>query len=537
MIALAAGLLLRFGAKEAAVIFFGYSKGFYGMVLVLSALSYLAVFFYKSSGDGYKLGSDPVEQFELVLRNHVIVFVSLIVILFMIQAGELLSRRLVAYTFVISFILDLFVRESIRHILQKAFENSAETLTIADRIVKVLKKEDEAYGDDVKHVFAVGCKGIPAEYGGFESFMHALTGNRKDKKIVYHVARLARDELRFKFHGAVVYDVHVPSIGAAKAVYYDLAALDRAISWCRKNKIKEPVFFVMACRIGPFIGFYKRRIKALGGKLYVNPDGHEWKRKKWNAFIRRYWKVSEKGMVRAADAMICDSKNIEKYIKEKYSGYTPATCYIAYGVWTASRYKKEDPELKEEYENWLSYNRTVRGNYYLIVGRFVPENNFETMIREFMASDSKKDLIIITTENERFKDRLERELGLKKDRRVKFAGTVYNKGLLFMIRENAFAYLHGHSVGGTNPSLLESLSATKLNLLLDVGFNREVAEDAGLYWELSAGSLKGLIEKSEKLSDKEIEEYGKKAFARIEEDYRLDKIVGAYERVFREGIN
>ncbi len=537
MIALAAGLLLRFGAKEAAVIFFGYSKGFYGMVLVLSALSHLAVFFYKSSGDGYKLGSDPVEQFELVFRNHVIVFVSLIVILFMIQAGELLSRRLVAYTFVISFILDLFVRESIRHILQKAFENSAETLTIADRIVKVLKKEDKAYGDDVKHVFAVGCKGIPAEYGGFESFMHALTGNRKDKKIVYHVARLARDELRFIFHGAVVYDVHVPSIGAAKAVYYDLAALDRAISWCRKNKIKEPVFFVMACRIGPFIGFYKRRIKALGGKLYVNPDGHEWKRKKWNTFIRRYWKVSEKGMVRAADAMICDSKNIEKYIKEEYSGYTPATCYIAYGVWTASRYKKEDPELKEEYENWLSYNRTVRGNYYLIVGRFVPENNFETMIREFMASDSKKDLIIITTENERFKDRLERELGLKKDRRVKFAGTVYNKGLLFMIRENAFAYLHGHSVGGTNPSLLESLSATKLNLLLDVGFNREVAEDAGLYWELSAGSLKGLIEKSEKLSDKEIEEYGKKAFVRIEEDYRLDKIVGAYERVFREGIN
>jgi rhamnosyltransferase len=100
------------------------------------------------------------------------------------------------------------------------------------------------------------------------------------------------------------------------------------------------------------------------------------------------------------------------------------------------------------------------------VGRFVPENNFETMIREFMASKSRKDLAIITTANDRFLAKLEKKLHFKQDPRIKFVGTVYDQDLLRKIRENAYAYLHGHLVDGTNPSLLESLSSTKLNLLL-----------------------------------------------------------------------
>lgn len=123
----------------------------------------------------------------------------------------------------------------------------------------------------------------------------------------------------------------------------------------------------------------------------------------------------------------------------------------------------------------------------------MPENNYEIMIREYMNCDSNKDFAIITNVNDKFLDELEVKLHYKNDKRIKFVGTVYNQELLMKIRENAWGYFHGHEVGGTNPSLLEALGSTELNLLLDVGFNREVAEEAAFYWTKEHGNLAKLI--------------------------------------------
>ena len=128
-----------------------------------------------------------------------------------------------------------------------------------------------------------------------------------------------------------------------------------------------------------------------------------------------------------------------------------------------------------KYTNWLKQHDLRDRQFYVSVGRFVPENNFETMIREFMKSKTDKDFAIITTKDDKFFTELDSKLHFSKDKRIKFVGTVYDKELLKKIRENAYAYFHGHEVGVTNPSLLEALGATKLNLLLGVGFNREVA--------------------------------------------------------------
>lgn len=166
------------------------------------------------------------------------------------------------------------------------------------------------------------------------------------------------------------------------------------------------------------------------------------------------------------------------------------------------------------------------GQYHLIVGRFVPENNFETMIREFMASKSRKDLAIITTANDRFLAKLEEKLHFKQDPRIKFVGTVYDQDLLRKIRENAYAYLHGHSVGGTNPSLLESLSSTKLNLLYDVAFNQEVARQAGLYWSKEPGNLRRLIEKVKVFSQQAVEDFGQAARRRVAHAYSWPRLPG-----------
>lgn len=396
-------------------------------------------------------------------------------------------------------------------------------------------KTNPDYHTDKQQVFIVGSKGIPAAYGGFETFVEMLTRLQTDDSIRYHVSRLGKDTQRYMHNGAKCFNVKVPDIGPAKAIYYDIAALKRCIAYCKaRPQITHPIFYVLACRIGPFIGHLANEIHALGGTLYVNPDGHEWKRAKWSAPVRRYWKYSEQLMVKHADLLICDSKNIEAYIRTDYRQYTPKTTFIAYGAATTkSKLADDDPQLLD----WYAKKGLKPDEYYLVVGRFVPENNFETMIKEFMKSNSKKKFAIITTSNDEFLKKLEEKLHFKNDPRIKFVGTVYDTELLKKIREKAYGYFHGHEVGGTNPSLLEALGSTDLNLLLNVGFNSEVAEDAALYWTKQDGSLATLIDEADRLPRTKIHLLGQKAKERITSDYSWEKIVHDYERLVLGGIN
>lgn len=131
-----------------------------------------------------------------------------------------------------------------------------------------------------------------------------------------------------------------------------------------------------------------------------------------------------------------------------------------------------------------------------------------------------------------FLKELENKLHFKQDSRIKFVGTVYDQKLLKKIRENAYGYFHGHEVGGTNPSLLEALGSTDLNLLLDVGFNREVGIDTALYWNKEKGNLADLINRADAMDCEEVEMLGKKAKQRIREAYSWEYIVKEYETLF-----
>jgi Glycosyltransferase len=402
--------------------------------------------------------------------------------------------------------------------------------------------------DEIKqHVYIVGSKSI-GQYGGFETFVKRLIEQHKDnKRIQYHIACKANgdgcmdisklpnvkiiNKNEFEYCGAQCCLIEVPQkLGPAQAIVYDL----KALKWCcediKKSEISHPIVYILACRIGPFIKKYVKCIHTYDGKYYVNPDGRECLRKKWSPLVRKYWKYSEKLMIKYCDLAVCDSVNIEQYIQEEYKAYNPNTTYIAYGSDVA---KSGLGDNDSSYLEWLNKNHLKDAQYYISVGRFVPENNFETMIREFMTSKTNKDFAIITTKNDDFLEMLNDKLHFKDDHRIKFVGTVYDQKLLKKIRENAYGYFHGHEVGGTNPSLLEALGSTNMNLLLNVGFNKEVAEDAALYWSKETGSLSSLIDTADKMTSEERSEFGAKAKNRIINYYSWELIATRYNEIFR----
>lgn len=402
----------------------------------------------------------------------------------------------------------------------------------------------------MQHVFIVGAKSLGA-YGGYETFVNKLTEyHQNNKDIKYHVACKANgdgymdentldgaekiSESEFVYHNAHCFKIAVPNVGAAQAIYYDIAALNYCCSYIEKNGIAHPIVYILACRIGSFAGFFYGKIHKLGGKVYLNPDGHEWLRQKWSRPVRKYWKISEKMMVKYTDLVVCDSVNIERYIRDSYKIYNPNTTFIAYGAETR---KSQLADNSPQFLEWLAEKGLKSREYYLVVGRFVPENNYETMIREFMNSRSRKDFAIITTMNEKLMEELECKLHFQADSRIKFVGTVYDQELLMKIREHAYGYFHGHEVGGTNPSLLEALGSTELNLLLDVGFNREVAKESSLYWTKEKGNLAKLIDTADRLTAEERNNMADMAKQRIKEAYSWEYICGKYEKIFSLQIN
>lgn len=384
--------------------------------------------------------------------------------------------------------------------------------------------------DDVQHVFIVGSKGIPGSYGGYETFVDKLTEyHQNEPRLKYHVACKSDEDGEFEYHNARCFKVKVPDIGPAQAIYYDVAALNRTIEYIEQHRIAHPIVYILACRIGPFAPHFHNKLRRLGGKLFVNPDGHEWMRAKWSAPVRKYWKLSERLMVKHCDLLICDSKNIERYIHEEYGKYRPKTTYISYGAETRrSSLPDDDPTLLD----WYAKKGLAPKSYYLVVGRFVPENNYETMIREFMDSKSKRDFALITNVSDKFLEELKERTHFDCDSRIKFVGTVYDQELLMKIRENAYAYLHGHEVGGTNPSLLEALGSTDLNLLLDVGFNREVAEDSALYWTKDVGSLASTLDASDSLTSEDIASFSRSSSDVVARRFSWTKIANSYQDLF-----
>ena len=380
----------------------------------------------------------------------------------------------------------------------------------------------------MKHVFIIGSRGLPAKYGGFETFVNELVSHQVSDNLRYHVACLSDDShhQHSNYKQVDCFTINPPKLGPARVIAYDMMAISYALKLIKKEGIEKPVFYILGNTIGAFISPFARRIHKIGGRLFINPDGLEWKRSKWSKPVQTYLKYSEKVMTKYADLVISDNKGIESYIQEAYPW--SKTTFIAYGTdLTPTNFSKDSVQVRTFFDQWGIEEK----GYYLIIGRFVPENNYARAICEFMASETKRDLVIVCNyEGSSYFEQLRQETHFDRDNRIKFVGTVYDKDLLKYLRQECRAYIHGHEVGGTNPSLLEALAQTNENLVLGVDFNRKVALNTAHYWSKEPGSLTSLIHQVD--GQPESLNLGQAAKRHMQAHYTWEEIVRQYEDLF-----
>ncbi|HEY4716752.1 MAG TPA: DUF1972 domain-containing protein [bacterium] len=319
----------------------------------------------------------------------------------------------------------------------------------------------------------IGSRGIPGRYGGFETFAEKIAmelSKSNIETVVYCMSHLKNEP----FNHRGIKRVFIPTLKIPSLEKLLLSSL----SLLHATFMEKVDIIIGISTTGGALLWLPRLFNK---KIILSFDGIEWARSRWNKILSYGLKTLEFFSVKFADVIIADSKAIGEYITSEYQ---KESVYIPYGSENCSFTEKNWTELKEEFN--LSQK-----TYYLAVGRFVPENNFSMIINGLLNSDTDKKLVVVS-------DTIPPEtMEHSADKRVIFTGPIYDREKLFALRKYAFAHIHGHSVGGTNPSLLEAIASENLILCYDVPYNREVVESYGYYFK-NEEELKDLINLLEK---------------------------------------
>lgn len=376
----------------------------------------------------------------------------------------------------------------------------------------------------MKHIFIIGSRGYHAKYGGWETFVSNLVDNYKDDNTIFHISSLSdKDETEYKVNdNVIIKPFNIKYNGGVKMALCTIRALNYYLKYIEKNSIKNANLYVLGLKLGPLLMLKKNKIKKLGIKVFVNPDGLEHERSKWSYPVKKYFLLSEKWMLNNCDVIVCDAKGIKKYVEEKYPNLKNKTVYIAYGTKEIDLSNVNESEILKEFN-------LIKDDYCLMVGRFVPENNYELVIKEFMNSKIDKKLVIVSNlSSSSYYNEVVEKTNCNKDNRIIFIDGIYDEIKLSTVRKNAYLYIHGHSVGGTNPSLLEALSLTNLNILYNVNFNKDIGKNACLYFDKKC-SLKKILDNIEKYDSKKMGKVCKKI---IKDNFTWDIIINKYKKIF-----
>ncbi|MBR4994538.1 MAG: DUF1972 domain-containing protein [Alistipes sp.] len=314
----------------------------------------------------------------------------------------------------------------------------------------------------MKNITIIGTQGVPASYGGFESLVENIIGENKSSDIKYTVFCSSKD-LSQKYDEYKDANLkYIPlSANGIQSIPYDM------LSFLKTPKDADVILVlgVSGCLLLPLFKLFSKK------KLVINIDGLEHRRDKWGKLAKFYLKLSEKIAVKYADVIVADNKGIQDYVKEEYG---KDSALIAYGGDHVIR------ELDANTENKILSQFFLTPNEYAItVCRIEPENNCHNTLEAFSKTDKK--LIFIGNWN---RSEYGRSLKEKYSQfsNIIIQDPIYDIDTLYALRKNAGLYIHGHSAGGTNPSLVEAMFFGCPILCYDVVYNRASTQDAAYYW-------------------------------------------------------
>jgi glycosyltransferase involved in cell wall biosynthesis len=364
-------------------------------------------------------------------------------------------------------------------------------------------------------VAIIGTRGYPYVYGGFETFVKEL-GERLVKKdvevYIYCQAHL------FPEKPAKVNGIHLHYIPTLKAkslnqiIHSFLSIIHATFSSC-------DVILVVNLAAGP-MGWIP---KITGKKTIINVDGLEWLRPKWKGLGAAYFRFAARLATKLYDLIITDADAMrDVYLKE----FNQDSLVIAYG---APPFKKADPSL-------LNRFNIIPDEYYLIVGRLIPDNNADLIIKAYIDSSSVKKLVVVG--DVPYRDKYADDLKKLAGERVHFVGYVRDNEELMSLYQNCFSYIHGHKFGGTNPAMLKAMSNNCAILALNTSFNQEMLTNGkfGLLFEENTGSIQtsmNILERDELL----IKQLRSVVSSGLTDKYNWDFVTSSYHKAMIDLYN
>ncbi len=355
-------------------------------------------------------------------------------------------------------------------------------------------------------VSIIGTVGVPANYGGFETLVEQLVRHNQNDDLQYAVycSNKSYSDERWVYHGAKTEYIGLNANGI-QSIPYDIVSLLKA---SRRSDVIL-VLGVSGCAFLPLFRLFSKK------KLIINIDGLEHRRDKWNKWVRKFLKFSEKQAVKYGDVIVTDNKGITDYVTEEYGKPSELIAYGGDHVLTEVTDELTDKVLKD-------YG-LAKNDYALAICRIEPENNVHLILEAFEKAGKKLVFIGNWQKSEYGRSLAEK---YQDSKYVRITPAVYDLNVLNVIRSNCSVYLHGHSAGGTNPSLVEAMFFGKPLIAFDVVYNRESTENRAAYFK-SVDELVNLLN-----GPKEEYDNGEAMLEIAERRYKWEIIAKQYEALY-----
>ncbi len=361
----------------------------------------------------------------------------------------------------------------------------------------------------------LGTRGIPNRYGGFEQTAERLAIRFVKRDIEVTVFNPSEHPYRENEWNGVKIE-RVPSIegklGPIGTLAYDLVSLQKAL--------RMDFDIIVEMGYPAAIYYWLKRILNPTVKIVTLMDGLEWKRDKFNKPARMLLKVMEAAAIKMGDVAVADNPGIKEYLENKYGKEIP---YIPLG---AELFHDPDEAAPEK-------RGLEKFGYFMLVARFEPENNIHTILEGYLKAKSDIPFLLVGNPNAtEYGKKLLKEYG-KMDKLI-FAGAIYDYHQLSSLRWFSRLYFHGHSVGGTNPSLLEAMASNALIAAHDNPFNRNILGEEGFYFS-SSEDVAEIVKNADRYQKKR-ESFTRKNREKIEKIYNWDIIADQFIQLFEEMV-